>query len=123
MADQTTGGDGSVKWSIDADQVNPADVRSDHTPGPGGRGHQHQHGKTDEGTIDDWMTISLKVPAEVGSVDAYLAAIKEGDANAFWGVKRDRNGDRRIYLNLRIEGNNNDQVRVSWGSSAFVFRP
>lgn len=123
MADQQTGGDGSVRWQFDADEVARADTRDAHTVGPNGRGRHHQSGLTQEGTIDDWITISIEVPREVGDLETYLAAVKEGDANSLWGIKRDRNGENRIYLNVRIEKANPDQVRVSWGTSQFVYRP
>ena len=118
MSDQQTGGDGSVRWSVDADNVKPGD----HEDSDKGGGKRHQHGVDQSGDVGDWFTVSIKVPAEIGDTNAYLAALRGDDAR--WGIKRDPNGpSARIYFNLRIERKTPDQIRVSWGDSANVLRP
>jgi hypothetical protein len=40
-----------------------------------------------------------------------------------WGFKEDPDGENRVEFNLKIEAKNNDQIRISWGSSGHVHRP
>src|SRR5258708_33396099 len=122
MSDQSTGGDGSVRWSLDADPVDPQTTHDFHSNG-NDPGPHHQHGVATDGEIGDWFTVSLEVPQEVGNADTYLAQIKAGDQSPLWGIKRDPNDANRVYLNLRIEKKNPDQVRVSWGNSPWVITP
>ena len=118
MSDQNTGGDGSVRWSVDADNVKPGDSEDSDKGG----GKRHQHGLDQNGDVGDWFTVSIKVPAEIGDRNAYLAALRGDDAR--WGIKPDPNGPgARIYFNLRIERRTPDQIRVSWGDSVNVLRP
>jgi hypothetical protein len=120
MADQNTGGDGSVRWSLVADHVDRTETTFSHEGD--GRGRHHQRGIDHDGQVGDWFTVSIEVPAEIGSVEDYLKALKDGEDNLF-GLKRDPTGADRIYFNVRIESRNPDQIRVSWGGSEHVNRP
>jgi hypothetical protein len=117
MSDQQTGGDGSVRWSVDADNV--SEVESRHIS----NGRHQQHGIDKAGDAGDWFTVSIRVPDEIGSVDAYLRALKDGDENLLWGIKKDPVDGKRVYFNVRIEKKTHDQIRVSWGASDHVRRP
>ena len=116
MSDTQTGGDGSVKWSIDADNV---------------RDHESKHaenGRLTHTGVDrsgrpgkDWFTVSIEVPVQFGGdAAAYLQALK-GDG--VLGLRIDERDGNRVYLNLPIERMHHKQVRVSWGNSANVLPP
>jgi hypothetical protein len=115
MSDQATGGDGSVRWSINAESV---------------KQHQSQHAKNGKllhegidntGTPGDWFTVSIKVPNRFKTVESYLKALRGDDPT--WGIKPDPNKRKRIEFNIQIERMTPAQVRVSWGDSEHVHRP
>jgi hypothetical protein len=115
MADQNTGGDGSVRWSVEADNVRAHE--SKHLD----NGRLSHHGVDRAGTPGkDWFTISIEVPAQFhGDAAQYLEALKGEGA---LGLRKDPN-DNRVYFNLPIERMNHDQIRLSWGNSAHVLQP
>jgi hypothetical protein len=108
MADQTTGGDGSVRWSLTADNVDPIFVVNNHAGS--GKGKHYQAGIDQDGAIGSWFTVSVKTPADMDR-DDYLAALKSGVGNL--GIKPGPGADR-VHFRLRIEAYNPDQIRVSW---------
>jgi hypothetical protein len=114
MADQGTGGDGSVYWSIDADNV------KDHSTSHNEDGSLHQHGVDKSGTPGEPFTITIKVPEGV-SVEQYLRGLC--DPASVWAVRPVPGVDRHVYFNIPIEGRTHDQIRVSWGKSTHVIRP
>ena len=117
MSEQNTGGDGSVRWTLDADNVTESECKNL------GGGKHTQNGIDKSGDAGDWFTVSIEVPEEFDDAEAYLVALKEGDQNLLWGVKKDVSDNDRIYFNVRIERKNHDQIRVSWGESENVRRP
>ena len=116
MADQNTGGDGSVRWSIDADNVRVHESR--HLD----NGRLNHHGVDRTGMPGkDWFTVSIEVPKQFeGDAAKYLAALK-GDG--VFGLRADDRDPGRVYFNLPIERMNHDQIRISWGNSAHVLPP
>jgi hypothetical protein len=116
MSDQATGGDGSVRWTIDAENVREHRV------------NRHENNRHDETGVDrsgqpgDWFTISIEVPQDIGSREEYLRRLRDA-GDAMWGFKEDPDGENRVEFNLKIEAKNNDQIRISWGSSGHVHRP
>jgi hypothetical protein len=118
MSDQQTGGDLSVKWSIDVD--NARKNSTDDSGGTGG-GKHHQHGVDEDGAPGDWFTISLKVPTDIGDVQKYLDKLKSNDTT--WSIQPDPNYNDRVFFDLKIEGNTHDQIRISWANSNNVIRP
>src|SRR5580765_2764195 len=117
MADQGTGGDGSVFWSIDADNVRQHESKHE----DGGRLKHHGVDKTGL-PGKDWFTVSIEVPLALnGDVQAYLAALS--DPKNPLGLRHDDRDPGRIYFNLPIEKMNHDQIRVSWGNSNHVLPP
>jgi hypothetical protein len=119
MSDQQTGGDGSVRWSLVADNVDRTETTFRHEGE--GIGRLHQRGVDRDGKIGDWFTVSIEVPEEIGSVEAYLKALMSGEG--LFGIKPDPDGEKRVFFNVRIEEYNPDQIRVSWGASVHVCRP
>jgi hypothetical protein len=116
MSDQATGGDGSVRWSVDAENVREHQVK------------RHDNNRHEETAVDragkpgEWFTVSIKVPQDVGSVDEYLRRLRN-DNDLVWGLKADPDGEERIEFNVKIEAKTPTQIRVSWGSSGHVHPP
>jgi len=108
MADQTTGGDGSVRWSLTADNVDPLFVVNNHAGN--GKGKHYQAGIDQDGAIGSWFTVSVKTPKGMDR-DAYLTALKSGVGNL--GIKPGPGADR-VQFSVRIEAYTPDQIRVSW---------
>jgi hypothetical protein len=107
MGDNQTGGGGSVYWSVDGKRVDETGPRAPHNKHTGhGNGPHHQDGIDNDGAIGDDFTVSIKVPKEFDSAEAYLEQFK-------WQIDQ---GGKRIYFNLPIE-DDPDQVHVSWGES------
>jgi hypothetical protein len=69
MSEQNTGGDGSVRWSLDADNVTETEFESHD-------GKHKQHGIDKSGDAGDWFTVSIEVPEGFDDAEAYLAALK-----------------------------------------------
>ena len=115
MSDQHTGGDGSVKWSVDAENVKVHE--SKHLD----NGRLNHHGIDRSGAPGkDWFTVSVETPRQFqGDAQKFLDALK---SDGVFGLRCDPN-DSRVYFNLPIEQMNHDQLRVSWGSSAHVLPP
>jgi hypothetical protein len=117
MSDQNTGGDGSVRWTIDAENVREHQVN---------RRENNSHVETGvdrSGKPGDWFTISIKVPREIRSKAEFLARLRDAD-DKIWSIKEDPDPDeQRVEFNLRIEPKTPDQIRISWGSSGHVHRP
>ena len=113
MASGEFGGDASVRWNIDVDQLRPGSAKSERR----GETGLHQEGidETDEG---QQFTISIKLPSasrkdpkELGRfLKLLIAAIKNPVKN-------------RVVLKIPIERGNQrpdgrvDQIRISWNSS------
>jgi hypothetical protein len=117
MSDQATGGDGSVRWTIDAENV-----REHHVNRRENNSHQ-ETGVDRSGKPGDWFTISIKVPREIGSKAEFLRRLRDAD-DRIWSIKEDPDPDEeRVEFNLRIEPKTPDQIRISWGSSGHVHRP
>ena len=117
MSDQATGGDGSVRWTISAENVREHKVD---------RRENNRHDETGvdrSGQPGDWFTISIKVPREIGSKAEFLRRLRDSD-DKIWSIKEDPDADEeRVEFNLRIEPKTPDQIRISWGSSGHVHRP
>lgn len=109
MADQQTGGDGSVSWSVTADEVDPIFVVNNHM-GPG-KGRHFQSGKDESGKVGGWFTVSIRAP-EGMSVADYLDALKSGKGDL---AIRPGSGPNRVQFKVKIEAYTPDQIRVSWG--------
>ncbi len=92
MGDNQVGGGGSVHWNIRVHDPKKAH-NEPHPTGRGWRGHDK------DGEVDDWFTVSVKVP--------------EGFTPKF---QRHPTDPERVYFNLPIERNRN-QIRISWGNS------
>ena len=114
MSDQATGGDGSVRWTIDAENVREHSVtRRDN--------NRHEETGVDRsGKPGEWFTVSIMAPPGV-SVDEYLRRLRSDDP--VWGIKVDPDGEERVEFNVRIEAKTPKQIRVSWGSSGHVHPP
>jgi hypothetical protein len=117
MSDQATGGDGSVRWTIDAENVREHKVnRQDNN-------RHNESGVDRSGQPGDWFTISIKVPQEIGSKGEFLRRLRD-PFDKIWSIKEDPDRDeQRVEFNLRIEAKTPDQIRISWGNSGFVHRP
>jgi hypothetical protein len=115
MSDQATGGDGSVRWSVSAESV------KQHATRYAKAGKVEHEGVDDSGEPGDWFTVSVKVPRNFKTVDAYLAALRSEDP--VWGLKPDPDKQKRVEFNIQIERMTPEQVRVSWGDSEHVHRP
>ena len=115
MSDQATGGDGSVRWTVNAESVKQHESRH------GKNGKLQHEGIDSSGTPGDWFTISIKVPNQFKTVESYLRALRGDDP--VWGIKPDPDREKRIEFNIKIERMTPGQVRVSWGDSEHVHRP
>src|SRR5258705_10877957 len=115
MSDQHTGGDGSVRWSVDADSV------KHHASNQQINGSLQHEGVDKTGTPGDWFTISIKLPKRFKTVQAYLEALTGADP--VWGIKPDPDKQKRVEFNVQIEKMTPGQIRVSWGDSEHVHRP
>jgi len=110
MGDSETGGDGSVQWDVKVAKVRKkpnGDPDVTNEPTGGGNGHHHK-GIDDEGNPGANMTVSIEVPQGRSAQD-FLNYLR-----GTGGLTTDGN---RVYFNIKIESNNTDQVRISWGSS------
>jgi hypothetical protein len=114
MSETQTGGDGSVRWSIDADNVKEHASLHENT------GRLKHSGIDKTGHPGDPFTISIRVPGHFTSVEAYLKELL--DPKSEWGIKAAPDGERRVYFNIPIERMTHDQIRVSWGNSANVIK-
>lgn len=115
MSDQATGGDGSVRWSINAESVKQLESRH-------AKNGKHVHEGVDKtGAPGDWFTVSIKVPNRFKTVESYLQALRGDDS--VWGIKPDPGREKRVEFNIKIERMTPAQVRVSWGDSEHVHRP
>jgi hypothetical protein len=103
MGDNNTGGGGSVRWSINANSVEAADVTGD--------GPHYLEGHDKDGDVGDFFTVSIRAPKKYKSAQDYLDDLK-------LAVDQDPGDGKRIYFNLPIE-EHFDQVRVSWGGSPY----
>jgi len=115
MSDQATGGDGSVRWRVNAESVKQHQTRYAKA------GNVEHEGVDDTGKPGDWFTVSVKVPKQFTTVGAYLDALRSDDP--IWGIKPDPGRQKRIEFNIQIERMTPEQVRVSWGDSEYVHRP
>jgi len=115
MSDQATGGDGSVRWSVNAESVKQHQTRYAKA------GKVEHEGVDNTGKPGDWFTVSVKVPKRFKTVGAYLEALRSDDP--VWGIKPDPDKQNRVEFNLEIERMTPAQVRVSWGDSEYVHRP
>ena len=114
MSDQATGGDGSVRWSVEVENVKQH--QSEHHD----NGRLRHHGIDKSGEPGAPFTISIRVPSHFNSVEDYLSALR--DPRSEWGVRAMPDGEKRIYFNIPIERMTPEQIRVSWGSSSHVIR-
>jgi hypothetical protein len=115
MSDQNTGGDGSVRWSVDAGEV------KHHVSNQQIDGRFQHEGVDKTGRPGDWFTVSIKVPRRFKTAQAYLDALTSGDP--IWGLKPDPDRQKRVEFNIQIERMTPGQIRVSWGDSEHVHRP
>jgi hypothetical protein len=106
MSDSETGGDGSVAWNLLVDRVRKVGGVSQVTSQDNGQGH-HQSGTDENGAPGEVMTVSVETPRGTNAAD-FLAYLRENGLQV---------AGNRVYLNIRIESNNADQVRISWGNS------
>ena len=107
MSDSETGGDRSVGWNLVVDRVRKAGGVSQVTSQDVGQGHQ-QSGTDENGAPGEVMTVSVEKPRGTTAAD-FLNYLKSGGLQIA--------GDR-VHLNIWIEDNNTDQVRLSWGNSS-----
>src|SRR5262245_23800568 len=115
MSQQQTGGDGSVKWSIDADSV------KEHSSTHELSGRLKHSGIDKTGNPGDPFTISIKVPSHFKTAEAYLEELR--NPKSVWGIHPEPNGELRVFFNIPIERMTHDQIRVSWGNSVNVLKP
>jgi hypothetical protein len=108
MGDQMTGGGGSVEWMLDVPDVEWACS----TAKTDGKGHR-QGGVDRGGQVGSWFTVSIEPPRKMNA-EEYLAALKADKGDLRLQVDAENN---RVYVNIRIEPYNPDQIRVSWGDS------
>jgi hypothetical protein len=115
MSEQQTGGDGSVKWSLDADSV------KEHSSTHELSGRLKHSGIDNTGYPGEPFTISIRVPSHFNNdVNAYLEELRKPGSP--WGINAAPNGELRVFFNIPIERRTNDQIRVSWGSSVNVLK-
>jgi hypothetical protein len=115
MSDQNTGGDGSVRWSVDAGDI------KHHASNQQINGSFQHEGVDKTGRPGDWFTVSIKVPKRFKTPHAYLEALTGGDP--VWGLKPGPDKQKRVEFNIQIERMTPGQIRVSWGDSKHVHRP
>ena len=124
MGDHNSGGDGSMRWTTEVNRVRKVDgkpVVTSQAKGPNGW-TQSGFDEDEKARDGDWITISVQVPKNFKTVDEYLAALKAGDDDPLWGVKRHPT-QKRIYFNVKVETMEPSQVRISWGGSDNVIPP
>jgi hypothetical protein len=108
MGDSETGGDGSVQWKIDVNRVRKKNGKSQVESKDVGDGH-HQSGIDEDGADGEIMTVSIEAPTGYDASD-FLKHLKAGGLNV-------DPFENRVYFNIRIEKDNGNQVRLSWGNS------
>jgi hypothetical protein len=110
MGNQETGGGGSVTWIVDVDRVKKRNGRPDVRSEDKGQDGFLQSGTDEEGAPGEVMTVSVKAPVgrDARQLLDYLQSV---------GLQMDA-FENRVYFNIRIEPNNPDQVRLSWGGNA-----
>ena len=104
------GGDGSVQWLVEADNIREAASVVTSPKKAGSRKAVRQTG-IDEASFDQRFIISIKVP---GGEDpkAFRAAL--GEAR----IVRRKDGGSEIRIELQIEENTPGQIRVEWKSQS-----
>jgi hypothetical protein len=109
MSEQQTGGDGSVKWQIRAENV------KQHLSNHEQSGALNHEGIDTNGECGrDWFTVSIKVPDGVGGQDGYLEQLRGSGVLA---LRADPDNKDRIYFNLPIKPKTHDQIQVKWGKN------
>jgi hypothetical protein len=102
------GGDTSVMWKVDGDNVRKGKVKSDPV---GNKGH-HQEG-IDETDTDQYFTIFLEIPS--GAVQkSNLGAALQAAANAV--TNSPAGSGIKVSIPLPIEPQNEDQIQIRWNS-------
>jgi hypothetical protein len=106
------GGDGSVKWVVDA--RNPREAYSDPPPqGRAQRPESYYHEGVSESKSTDRFWIRIRLPRD--GADAFVGLLKSAIDNRSGGV---------IVFSLPIEGDTpgpktEDQITIDWGGSDF----
>jgi len=108
MGDQCTGGGGSVEWALDVPDTDWAYS----TPKTDAKGHR-QGGVDKAAQVGSWFTVSIEAPRKM-SAEEYLKVLKADTGDLRLQLDAENN---RVYLNLKVEAYNPDQIRVSWGNS------
>jgi len=115
MSEQQTGGDGSVKWSLDADSVKL------HSSTHELSGRLKHSGIDNTGHPGEPFTISIKVPSHFrNNVQAYLDELR--NPKSPWGIHAAPDGELRVFFNIPIEKMTHDQIRIAWGNSVNVMK-
>lgn len=106
MAGVDIGGDESVMWHVQVDNVrkNPGPKHEAH----GTRGWRHQG--VDESVPDSHFTVTIKIPANASNFIASLRQAAE-EAQRLGGTP-----GSQVSFTLPIERGNHDQIRVAWES-------
>jgi hypothetical protein len=113
MGDIEVGGDSSVMWKVNADNVRKNQPGGPPQSNPSGPKGHHQEG-VDEVDAGQYFEISLEVPASVTDKNN-LATDLQSAAQAV--AVTPAGSGARVSLLLPIEDNNENQIQITWNSS------
>ena len=108
--DSETGGGGSVRWKVNEGDIKTGATPSDRDSGSAGNGW-HQRGRDNDGEAGTDFTVSIRAPNNMPA-DVFLGHLRAA-------LAPDPNpdvGSARVYFNLPIERNVEDQIRIIWGA-------
>jgi hypothetical protein len=111
MAGIDVGGDTSVMWQVDVDQLRSMIVDA---PKPG-QPRRHRHAGIDETDLNQYFTVSIEVPTDPthkNNLAFALQAASTAIMNAAAG------SGSRFSFPLPIENQNIDQIQIRWNSLA-----
>lgn len=110
MAGIDVGGDTSVMWHVDVDNL-----RSINYVAKPGHPAGHRHIGIDETDPQQYFTISLEVPADATDKNNLASALQTASVTV---MNAPTGSGVRVSFPLRIEDHNMDQIQIRWNSRA-----
>ena len=105
MAGADIGGDDSVQWTINVDNVRHPTLKQE---SKGTKGWRHEG--VDDVDLDEKFTVSIKIPSDSAEfVKTLRDAADEADRHA-------SQPGFRVSFTLPIEQRNHDQIQIRWRS-------
>ena len=112
MAQGDFGGDASVMWNIDVDNLRPGSAHSTGQPAHG-NGKHHQDG-IDEVDANQYFNVSVKMPSSIADKNMLANALQAAAQTIASGAA---GSGIKVTFPVPIEPYNYDQIQIHWNSS------